>query len=383
MKILTKQNFKLILQNVLKFNLPILIFFLTASCSSSVTTRESASTQVKLLAPVTGSQSVFPEPRLTNPKLRFHTGGVRENRPEISPDLPNISGAASPWILTQWRRPQFILPLNMQKDLAPDAVLGSATYYFPSEDKRSHLKIYKGKTAPYVYELFSQGGMLDQRGGTNVFLAADAVGNVTFEKMIDYEVDLKFSIAKIKYDTLLAKRTGAVMSQLFTGLTLHYEDAGNPTQTPINLFMQIYHNNTSYPDQSYRGCYRHGNIMEIVYGNILLNDPRLDFVSTNQPAKKMRFNVNQYLCDMITQGFSCDDNGKKYKFDFPLAAKNFENWKITSMYIGLETQDTDLRSGAFTNKPQGNVESAVQISNLSMTRNNDINFDYAKDCKKF
>ena len=48
--------------------------------------------------------SVFSDPGLTNPKLRFHTGGVVNNAPEISKDLPNIDGLASSWYFAQWRQ---------------------------------------------------------------------------------------------------------------------------------------------------------------------------------------------------------------------------------------------------------------------------------------
>ncbi len=324
--------------------------------------------------------SAFPDPGLQNPRLRFHTGAVVNNAPEISNTLPAIEHfQASDWYVTQWRRPSFIQPNIMRPDAEVDPILGRSLYYFPSQDKKTYLKIYKNKN--YVYELYTQGGELSNFGGTNLFLSSNALTpEVTFEKNVDYFVDMKFNKARIQYDNTRAKQTGAVMSQLFTGFILQFNDPKNPKNLPATLFMQIYHNNTSFPNSEYRGCYRHDSNMEIVYGNVLPNDPRLDFKASNKPAANMKFNINQYLCSMIRKGFDCNDNGRQYKFDFPESAKDFRNWKITSMYVGLETQDTDLRRESKNPQAQGFVEAAVQISNLQVIKSETKSFDYYKDC---
>lgn len=324
--------------------------------------------------------TAFPDPGLHNPRLRFHTGAVVNNAPEISSILPQIENFdASEWYVTQWRRPSFIQPNIMRPDPEVDPILGRSLYYFPSQDRKTYLKIFKNKN--YVYELYTQGGELSNFGGTNLFLSSNALSpEVTFEKFVDYSVDMKFSKARIQYNTPQAKQTGAVMSQLFTGFILQFTDKKDPKNLPTTLFMQLYHNNTSFPNSEYRGCYRHDSNMEIVYGNVLPSDPRLDFKATSRAPTAMNFNINQYLCAMIRKGFNCNDNGKQYKFDFPESAKDFRNWKITSMYVGLETQDTDLRRESKNNQPQGFVEAAVQISNLQVIKSESKSFDYYRDC---
>jgi hypothetical protein len=50
------------------------------------------------------------------------------------------------------------------------------------------------------------------------------------------------------------------------------------------------------------------------------------------------------------------------------AKRNSANWHFSGLYIGSETENTDLRAGAFTAAAQGHVEMALQISDLSVTR---------------
>ncbi len=362
----------------------VICLILTPLLTSLVYSCSTPALQRNIASPDENVEYIMPDPELKIPKMKFHNGEVANGSVQFFSELPNIpQSPTSAWYLTQWRRPTPITPVLILDDQFRDPVLALPKYYFSSSDKNSHFKIYQEQSGKFVYELFSRGGILDFRGGTNVFLSADAAtATGTLDKQVDYEVDLKFSHAKIKYDILLGKLSGAVMSQFFTGFILKYQDPLQPQHLPTTLFMQIYHNNTLYPSGSYRGCYRHGDNMEIVYGNTLPSDKRINFSTENQSKQKMKFKLNQYLCDMISKGFSCDDNGKKYAFEFPAAAKNFKNWKITSMYIGLETQDTDLRPQSFSKHPQGVVEAGVQISNLKVVRYPGVDFDSSRDCGK-
>ena len=44
------------------------------------------------------------------------------------------------------------------------------------------------------------------------------------------------------------------------------------------------------------------------------------------------------------------------------------NWRLTGTYVGSETENTDLRPGAATSKPQGNVAITLDLANFTITR---------------
>ncbi|EQD37857.1 hypothetical protein B2A_11744 [mine drainage metagenome] len=46
--------------------------------------------------------------------------------------------------------------------------------------------------------------------------------------------------------------------------------------------------------------------------------------------------------------------------------KNLKNWTLNSMYVGLETENRDYRPGVRDHQPQGSVEAALQLSDLSV-----------------
>ena len=44
------------------------------------------------------------------------------------------------------------------------------------------------------------------------------------------------------------------------------------------------------------------------------------------------------------------------------------NWKIKSMYVGLETQNTDHRRASINLLPQGDVEIGLQVAGIDIWR---------------
>src|SRR5882762_1183723 len=49
-------------------------------------------------------------------RIRFHTGRVENNQPQISPILPEILGRPSHWSLVQWGQSKIILPTSLKTD---------------------------------------------------------------------------------------------------------------------------------------------------------------------------------------------------------------------------------------------------------------------------
>jgi len=102
-------------------------------------------------------QNVFPGLEQQVERVRFHTGRVVNNQPEISPVLPDIPGPESRWTLLQWAQAVVISASQMKVNdpQTSDARLGIAAYAFTASDGHSHLWIYIDPVSHKpVYELY-------------------------------------------------------------------------------------------------------------------------------------------------------------------------------------------------------------------------------------
>ena len=120
--------------------------------------------------------SVFPNPRLTNPRMQFNTGTAANGVEQISPYLPDIVGPLSGWVVTMWDRSQVLNAREMvtnDKKLS-DPLFGSAAYAFTTPNHKARLAIYRDRTAHcWVYDMFERNGRVNRGGGANLFLAGD------------------------------------------------------------------------------------------------------------------------------------------------------------------------------------------------------------------
>ena len=315
--------------------------------------------------PTDDALTVLPDPGLNNPRLRFHLGSVSDHHPAISPLLPDIPGSPSPWYVTQWSKDELLLPNRMTQDAGPtDPILGRPLYSFDTPHDVSHLRIYREPgAANYVYELFSRDGGLSRAGGTNLFLSADADPSQSFDDDIKLSLRTKISAATIIYDTPLAQ-LAPVVAQYFAGFTISFTDPVTKAETPV--FMQIDIANSSGHRSTYRGC---GSGSQIIYAKSLDGDPWLPLNSSAGPLPLLTFDLNRYLCDLLTQLFLCGDGGDAPRpFRFPAAAHNLANWHLSSMYIGLETSNHFTLSRSTNTTPQGLAALGVQLTDLRVRR---------------
>lgn len=319
----------------------------------------------------------FPDPGLKDPRLRFHLGQVVNNQPEISTIYPDMPFPVSDWVVTQWSQSSYMQGDLMSKDdpRSRDSRLGLATYGFITPDEHSHLWIYPDKAASsWIYEIYEQDGILKPGGGSNIFLSAHLKGKMTFDHEINYSVDLKLSQAEINCLTPTAKASGAVLGQVFSGFGINFL---NPTTHEHQfVFLQIPVSNSR--STSYKGNYiflpTKGQRPNLLYSAALLSgETTLPFAPDSGPLHSCRYLLNRYIAQVIARPYKW--NGQMV--DWPPEAHDFHNWWLAGMYIGLETQATDLRPKSTNHDKQGSVKVALQIANLSVTRDNNRVFDPA------
>ncbi|MBC7742082.1 MAG: hypothetical protein H7061_07790 [Bdellovibrionaceae bacterium] len=307
-----------------------------------------------------GVVSIFGAGSFESPRFEFHnSNGVSTgvaNIPEFQPSL---------WYVAQWKKINELQPGSMFRNSAHavDPVLGVAKFAFPTANNESHIWTFEDpKTKKQVVELYGQHGWVDSVGGSNVFLQREIPDNENAK--LDYPIELQLK-AKISSRSILPNanaKPGAVMGQFISGFTVHYTD---PLSGAVqNIFLQINHAESVGGDPVYRGCYRHGESIEMVYG-ANLNDKNFTSASANGPLENANYNINKYVCDLVTKPLDCTDGVKQWKHYFSADAKNLKNWKLNGYYIGIETQD---RMGLSTNPQQGTAALAVQLSDVKILK---------------
>ena len=131
--------------------------------------------------------------------------------------------------------------------------------------------------------------------------------------------------------------------------------------------------------ETYRGCSTHDGRREVVYNATLPGDPHVAFDATPRtPLRRISYDLNRYLCDVLARPFTCQSqDGATEPLTLPSAAHDFRNWSVRELYVGLETEDTDLRPGSPTHAPQGEVSAAIEIADLRVMRDPTRPFDFA------
>ncbi len=335
------------------------------------------------------SQDVFPPLGPEVPRLRFHTGAAANNRPEIAPDLPDYPGQPSDWVVVQWQHQQVLTSGALTRNdlAAADRRLGPATYSFTAADGHSHLWIYAHANGREpIYDLFERDGDLREAGGQNLFLAADATsGGIPLDQAIDYRLEAKISQASVAYANPTARASGAVLAQVFTGFVVQYPD--RQSGKPSTIFLQIPHaSSRNQPGQhvprEYRSCHASGGAKTIIYGADQSDESSLPFAAATGPLAHLHYSVNQYLCALVKRPIICPSTeGGQTPLKLLDGLSSFHDWTIRGIYVGLETQNRDLRAPSPVATPQGSVSVGLQISALHVLQHPDRPFTPA-DCAR-
>jgi hypothetical protein len=301
---------------------------------------------------------VIPPLAAASPRMRFHQNETRNNQPLIPTELPDIAEPPSPYYIAQWNQSSYITAaLVTRNDPATrDPILGIATYAFEGPDRHTHVRAYPAPRS-WVYELYQAGGSLQIGGGTNLFLTTDHVApDATMDRRITADFDAKLSRAAI-WAPEAAQASGAVLSMLFAGFGFLYTDPANGSQDFI--FMQLPIASSRLISRKATFMSEHGRAA-LYLPNLDHGEPLLPYESDSGPLHRFHYELNDYLQDLLTKDI-CHD-------EWSAPQREVRHWRLNTFYIGLETEARDLRPESRTTEPQGSVETAVQIANVSVRR---------------
>ena len=310
-----------------------------------------------------------------NPVLQFGNGGVANNKATLFPGTSPAMGYTDfGWWVTQWGKyssdtppiPYYLTPesyvQNDQSTQDPDFGVAPIIFYSENDPTISHLALYQDKALNnWVYELWSQDGLLTSGGGSNLFLS----NNVSDlgSSSLDADVHLAFA-TRIKQQILsfndpAALTDGSVLAMYFTGLTLNYTDPASGNQ--YWQFLQIPHANTWESTATDAQCMNlgSGGIPDVLWSGVLPGDTFLTSTPSTGSLKSLDYDVNKYVCALVKAAYNCGAGA----VSFPPAAHDLRNWQITSLYIGLETEN---RVAPDDQVVRGHAGLGVQIEDLHL-----------------
>lgn len=321
---------------------------------------------------------LLPDPGMKNPVLHFGDGGVQNSRATLFPGTtPPMGYTDYGWWVAQWNKtssdtppiPYYLKPDSyIENDPATvDPALGAArlAFYAENDPAVSQLALYKDPALNnWVYALWSQDGLLDTGGGSNLFLSNYV--NSAAASTLDADVHLQFRtrIARrvLTFNDPAARTDGSVLGSYFTGLTVNYTDPG--TGKVYWNFLQIAHANTWESANNYQQCMSLGGdgIPDVFWAGVLPGDTFLSSAPSSGPLVALDFDVNKYVCALARTTWNC--NGVSTAL--PAAALDLRNWQITSLYIGLETEN---RAAPNNSVVRGHAGLGVDIEDLHLVKN--------------
>ncbi len=304
--------------------------------------------------------SLLLEP-LGNPRLRFADGQVANNAPALFPGSPAIAGfQPSSWYVAQWKKTELMKPdvLFENAASATDPMLGVSRWAFPSTDNQSHVWIWEPVAGPRIFELYGEHGWLDAAGGSNVFLSINAIAEVytSMELPTHLVMSAKIAHSSVTFTAPNADTDGSVLWQAFTGLIFQYVPPNAAPRTV--LFLQIAHADS----RNQTGTYLSYGGNAALYGGRLAGDPSIYGDKPNGALTPLDFDLNAYLCDAVGRSYPMSGGGT---FTFPVEAHDLHNWRFSSMYSGIETQDRLDTSTAAT---RGSDLVAFQVSGIDVRK---------------
>jgi hypothetical protein len=324
------------------------------------------------------ADSLLPAPGL---RLRFGTGRVAGNKPELSPITPDVPEPISSWYVAQWQHRQF-LDARTTLDTAQqrrDPELGTPMQAYATPDGTLRLLIYREpKRSELVYELFEQGG-LPEAGGGNLFLSTEVPprAHADFSRPITYELRAKIASAGVTYDSASASPGGTVLAQAFSGFVIDFR-APDGKQAGT-LFLQIPISGSHEPQRRYRNCNARGDVLSIVANQSLPQQKLLPFRAASGPLQPMRYLLNAYLLAVLAGPMDCrDEHGRAFGLASVPGALRPGNWTLSGIYVGLESQSQDLHHGLEV--PHGSVRIGLQVAGIRMRRDAAYDAPSAPSC---
>jgi hypothetical protein len=317
-------------------------------------------------------------PSMDNPKLQFSTGLIADNKPQMSPILPAIPGPVSDWKVTQFDKTDpagLITPQNMTAGGETDPVLGTALYGFAAPDGHDHVAIFKNPaTGHLVYELYESGGALGPGGGTDILLATSLTKPFpTFDHQLNFSMQAKISRADATYDNPAAISNGAVLAQVGMAFIISFPSPVN--NAPSTLFLQISlaHSGKkavaglpgTAPFRAACTLFNNGSLGIFTVGTLSGLTP-LQFKTDNGPLHDISINLNDYINRLFRKPLSCGVKGGPAQ-TVAVNTIDLSQVVLKNAFIGPETEIADHRKTSTFLGPQGSIDMAIQVSNLTIT----------------
>ncbi len=339
-------------------------------------------------------KSVFPDPGLTNPRMNFNLG-TRIKGVDIAGNswyLPAIPGPLSGWTVTMWHRREVLNARELIRNdrRLRDPRLGVPRYAFITPNHKTHLAIYRDhKAHRWVYELFEKDGRLLPNGGSNLFLSARARGGpFTMNHPIIYKLWAKISQAHIKYFNASAEKSGAVLAQVFSGFILSVRSPDPAHRLTLYLQVPLADSRGGQFGSpacggpggiSYQNCVSGKNGTVIIENIAPPGGCPLPFQPQRGPLRHFHYRLNDFLHTVLTHPPRFRNvHGHWRRFMYTLQDKQLKNWTLDSMYVGLETENKDFRTGVTNHRPQGTVSVALQVANVRVLEQSQGDTRHAK-----
>jgi hypothetical protein len=317
-------------------------------------------------------------PDMDNPKLQFSTGLIVDNKPQISPILPAIPGTPSGWKVSQFDKTDtvgLLTPQNMTVGGETDPILGTALYGFAAQDGHDHVEIFKNPaTGHLVYELYESGGALGAGGGTDILLSTSLTKPFpTFDHQLNFSMQAKISRADASYDNPAAISNGAVLAQVGMAFIISFPSPVN--NVPSTLFLQISlaHSGrkalaglpSNAPFTASCTLFKNGSLGVFTVGTLSGVTP-LQFKTDNGPLHDISINLNDYINKLFGKPRTCGVKGGPAQ---TVAFNTIDLSKVVlrNAFIGPETEIADHRKTSTFLGPQGSIDMAIQVSNLTIT----------------
>ena len=334
------------------------------SCGSS------APSQAPPSGPSPTSIDLLPDPGMHNPVLQFGDGGVANNQGTLFPGTSPAMGYADyGWWVTQWSKfssdtppiPYYLTPNNyVQNDSStqdPNFGVAPLVFYSENDPTISHLALYQDQALNnWVYELWSQDGLLTAGGGTNLFLSntVNSPGSSSLNADVHLAFATKIKQRVLSFNDAAAMTDGSVLAMYFTGLTLNYTDPASGNQ--YWQFLQIPHANTRESTATDALCM---NLGSGGIPGVLPGDTFLSSTPSTGALQSLDYDVNKYVCALVKAAYNCGTG----TVSFPPAAYDLRNWQIASLYIGLETENRMVPDDQVV---RGHAGLGVQIEDLHL-----------------
>lgn len=304
--------------------------------------------------------------------MRFGTGGVCDNQPQMYPQAAPVPGPESAWYVTQWHKAEYLDPASVQGAgaVAEAPGLGAPVESWTTPDGLTGLQVYQAADGGDVFHLQSEDGARTAAGGANLFLQTDIAPGVTFADTLIYSVAVDVSVASVSYTVPVAQKTRDVLAQAFTGFVIGCNipgSAGYDPQAPsMTGFMQIGladSGGAGIPTYA-GGCVDGSGNATLVATMTLPGDAVLPFAPGGAGPRPVAYDLNAYFQAFVAQGFAVTTaNGGQATLRLSGAEADPANWSLEGMYIGVETQDTGLDDTV----PLGSVAIGLDVGHLGLT----------------